>query len=62
MDEHRGKWEFSEILLEALGACDRDSFPTSISCLLLAAHYLYQVQKQTERSLSLMRRIKTYAI
>ena len=33
MDEHKGKWEFqtkSEIpktLLEALAACDRDSFP-----------------------------------
>ena len=42
------KSEIPKTLLEALGACDRDSFrpQTSISCLLLAAHYLYQVQKQ----------------
>ena len=49
MDEHSVMWEFqtkSEIPLEAaLGACDRDSFPTTISCLLLAAHY---VQKQND--------------
>ena len=45
------KSEIPKTLLEALGACDRDSFQTSISCLLLAAHYLYQVQKQNDPSL-----------
>ena len=45
------KSEIPKTLLEALGACDRDSFQTSISCLLLAAHYLYQVHKQNDPSL-----------
>ena len=37
------KSEIPKTLLEALGACDKDSFP-NIHFLLLAAHDLYQVQ------------------
>ena len=57
MDEHRGKWEFqtkSEIpktLLEALGACDRDSFP-SIHFLLVVGCTLLISSAEAERSFS----------
>ena len=58
MDEHKGKWESkqkSEIpktLLEAwMLVTGMIPFLTSISCLLLVAHYLYQVQKQNDPSL-----------
>ena len=47
------KWEFlkkSEIpktLLEALGACGRDSFPNIHLYLLLAAHYYIKCRSRT---------------
>ena len=44
------KSESPKTLLKALGACDRIPFQASISCLLLAAHHLYQVQKQNDPS------------
>ena len=68
MDEHKGKWEFQtkkkmkfiKTLLEALGACDRDSFP-NIHFLLVVGCTLLISSAEAERSFSLMRRIKTYA-
>ena len=50
------KWEFlkkSEIpktLLEALGACGRDSFPNIHFLLVVGCTLLYQVQKQNDPS------------
>ena len=38
------KSEIPKTLLEALGACDKDSFPNIHFLLVLAAHDLYQVQ------------------
>ena len=56
MDEHKGKWEFqqkSEFLkffLKLWVYVTGIPFQASISCLLSAAHYLYQVQKQNDPS------------
>ena len=45
-------------LLQALGACDYDSFP-NIHCLLLIGCTLRISSAEAERSFSLMKRIKT---
>ena len=54
------KSEIPKTLLEALGACDRDSFP-NIHFLLVVGCTLPISSAEAERSFSLMRRIKTYA-
>ena len=56
------KSEIPKTLLEALGACDRDSF-LHIHFLLVASCTLPKCIScaEAERSFSLMRRIKTYA-
>ena len=46
-------------LLQALGTCDKDSFP-NIHCLLVIACTLPISSPEAERSFSLLRRIKTY--
>ena len=51
--------EIPKTLLDALGACDRDSFP-NILFLLVAGCTLLISSAEAERSFSLMRRIKTY--
>ena len=54
------KSEIPKTLLEALGACDMDSFP-SIHFLLVVGCTLLISSAEAERSFSLMRKIKTYA-
>ena len=54
------KSEIPKTLLEALGACDMDSFP-SIHFLLVVGCTLLISSAEAERSFTLMRRIKTYA-
>ena len=46
-------------LLQALGTCDKDSFP-NIHCLLVIACTLPISSAEAERSFSLLRRVKTY--
>ena len=57
---NKKKNEIPKTLLEALGACDRDSFP-NIHFLLVVGCTLLISSAEAERSFSLMRRIKTYA-
>ena len=56
----RNKSEISKTLLEALAACDKDSFP-NIHFLLVTGCTLPISSAEAERSFSLMRRIKTYS-
>ena len=56
----RQKTEIPKPLSEALGACDRDSFP-NINFLLVVGCTLLISSAEAERSFSLMIRIKTYA-
>ncbi len=46
-------------LLQALGSCDKDSFP-NIHCILVIASTLPISSAEAERSFSLLRRVKTY--
>ena len=54
------KSEIPKTLLEALGACDMDSFP-SIHFLLVVGCTFPTSSAEVEQSFSLMKRIKTYA-
>ena len=57
---NKKKNEIPKTVLEALGACDRDSFP-NIHFLLVVGCTLLISSAEAEGSFSLMRRIKTYA-
>ena len=56
----RNKSEIPKTLLEALAACDKDSFP-NIHFLLVTGCTLPISSAEAERSFFLMRRIKTYS-
>ena len=59
LDSGQSDTSLLDNLLQALGTCDKDSFP-NIHCLLVIACTLPISSAEAERSFSLLRRVKTY--
>ena len=59
LDSGQSDTSLLDNLLQALGTCDKDSFP-NIHCLLVIACTLPISSAEAERSFSLLRKIKAY--
>ena len=59
LDSGHSDTSLPDNLLQALGTCDKDSFP-NIHCLLVIACTLPISSAEAERSFSLLRKIKSY--